>query len=421
MPVESEPFVRLAVALAIGLLIGIERGWQRRDVGEGQRVAGVRTYSLIGLLGGATGLASHESGLWLAGLVFIGLAISMAAAYVVTTQAGHDVGITSKIAALLTFMLAVLAGLGQIAPAAAAAIVMALLLGYKSRLHDWVSTLRQEELTAGLKLLLISVVLLPILPNQGYGPWEALNPHLIWRMVVLIAAISFFGYIAIRLGGPRRGLIFTGLFGGLASSTATTLEFSRMASRGQAPTPVLAAGILLACGTMLLRMLLVATIIHARLFEVLWLPALTMAVVTYMPVAIYLRQPFVPDADHDQSSGLRNPLELKYALAFGALLAVIMTLGKMLSQWAGDAGLWTLAAASGIADVDAITLSLADMSHTGIGLGVATIGIVIAAAVNSAFKGAMALVVGGPSLGLRVLIPLLFAALTGLALAWMQY
>lgn len=421
MPTHTEAFVQLAVALAIGLLIGIERGWQRRDVGEGQRVAGVRTYSLIGLLGGATGLASGETGLWLIGLVFVGLAISLATAYAVTTRAGHDVGITSEVAALSTFMLAVLAGLGQIAPAAAAAIIMAMLLRYKSRLHTWLDALKRDELTAGLKLLLISVVLLPILPNEGYGPWQALNPYLIWWMVVLIAAISFFGYVAIRIGGERRGIVFTGLFGGLASSTATTLEFARLAARRASLAPVLAAGILLACGTMFPRMTVVATIIHPPLFDRLWIPALLMSVATYLPVVHYLRGHRRDESERESASTLRNPLELKHALIFGALLAVIMLMGKALSAWLGDAGLWTLAAASGIADVDAITLSLADMSRAGIALPVAALGIIIAAGVNSLFKGGMALTIGGRALGVRVLLPLVAAVVLGLSAAALNY
>ena len=168
---------------------------------------------------------------------------------------------------MATYLLGALAGVGQIAAAAAAAIVMAVLLDYKARLHGMLDTLRSEELTAGLKLLLISVVLLPILPNRGFGPWDALNPYVIWWMVVLIAAISFFGYIAIRVAGPRRGIVFGGLFGGMASSTATTLAFARIGARESRLSPVLAAGILLACGAMIGRMMLLATLIHTPLFR----------------------------------------------------------------------------------------------------------------------------------------------------------
>ncbi|NEZ03648.1 MgtC/SapB family protein [Wenzhouxiangella sp. XN201] len=421
MSLELGAFFRLAVALAIGLLIGIERGWQRRDTEEGQRVAGLRTYSLIGLLGGVVGIMSQDGGYLLIGLVFVGLAIASATAYMATTRAGHDFGITSETAALATYLLAVLAGVGEIALAAAAAIVMALLLGYKESLHGLLNTLRREELTAGLKLLLISVVLLPILPNRGFGPWEALNPFVIWWMVVLIAAISFFGYIAIRVAGPRRGIVFGGLFGGMASSTATTLAFARIGAREGSLSSVLAAGILLACGSMIARMMIVATVIHAPLLEIIWLPAVVLLVTTLLPVAAYLaHRPHGEKGDGDATL-LRNPMELKSALLFGALLAVVMLLGKALSAWAGDLGLWALAAASGIADVDAITLSLSRMSQSEISLQVAVIGIMIAASANSLTKGGMALAIGGRALGWRVLLPLGTGALLSLLVAFWQY
>mgnify|MGYP002064472465 CR=1 FL=1 len=269
----------------------------------------------------------------------------------------------------------------------------------------------------GIKLLLISVVLLPVLPNQGYGPWQALNPYAIWWMVVLIAAISFAGYFAIKIAGARRGTIFTGVFGGLASSTAVTLHFSRMSRRDTALAPMLAMGILLACGTMFPRMLLVASVINPALFDLLLVPAAVMALLTYVPALMYWRaQTHQKTAD---VSPLKNPLELKTALSFGALLALVMFLGKALQNWFGEAGVLALAAASGIADVDAITLSLARMSQDDVILRIAVTGIVMAAATNSLFKGGMATFIGGRKIGLRVGLPLLAAAIGGLIAVWL--
>ncbi len=410
--------LHLAVALAIGLLIGLERGWKRREAEEGERVAGVRTFGLIGLLGGVSGLLGEKFGALLPGMVFVALAGILATAYVVNLGRGGKFGITSLVAATATFLLGVLATTGELVAASASAVIMALLLGHKARLHHWVRALTQSELAASFKLLLISVVMLPVLPNQGLGPWEALNPFVIWLMVVLIAAISFVGYFAVRIAGPRRGMVFTGLFGGLASSTGVTLHFSRLAARGPGPSPILAGGILLACGTMYPRMLLLASAFNPALFRPLLLPALIMASITYLPVARYLRRPAERD-DDDQVTVPKNPVELKTALVFGLLLAVIMLLGRAMTEWYGDAGIWLLSAASGIADVDAITLSLARMSAEGLVGPVAAMGIVIAAAVNSLVKGAMATVIGGRSLGWYVGLPLLLAATGGLLLAWL--
>lgn len=174
---EHQDLVLLGIALAIGLLIGIERGWQKREAREGERITGVRTYGLIGLLGGIAALLTTRIGVPFLGFAFVGLAMVLTTAYVVNLGRLEDAGITSLLAGLLTFGLGALAVLGQGTPAAAAAVVITLLLDVKPVLHRWLQQLNQQELRAGLQLLLISVVVLPVLPNQGYGPWDALNPY----------------------------------------------------------------------------------------------------------------------------------------------------------------------------------------------------------------------------------------------------
>jgi len=415
---EQQLLYRLGAALAIGLLIGVERGWHEREAKEGGRIAGVRTYGLVGLLGGGMALIAEAFGALVMGLGFVGLAGLLAAVYVENLRRGRsDVGITSLVAALLTFALGALAAMGEVAIAAASAVLTTLLLGYKPQLHRWVNALEGDELRAGIQLLLISVVLLPILPNRGFGPWAALNPYALWWMVVLIAGLSFVGYFAVKIGGAARGTVFTGLAGGLASSTALTLHFSRLAARDPTLAPVLATGVLLACGTMFPRMLLVASLLNRDLFQPLVVPALVMALCVYTPALVFLRrqsrmQPYA-------ASPLKNPLELRAALGFGLLLAAVMLLGRALQELSGEAGLLVLAAASGVGDVDAITLSLARMSRADLGLGVAASGVVIAGAVNSLVKAAMAGVIGGRVIGLRVALPLAAAAGAGLVAAWL--
>jgi uncharacterized membrane protein (DUF4010 family) len=418
MSEQQQAFYYLSVALAIGLLIGVERGWKEREAEEGARVAGVRTFGLIGLLGGSSALLAEKLGSLVLGLGFVGLAGTLTTVHVITLKRGDgDVGITSLITGLLTFVFGALSAMGKVDIAAASAVVTTLLLSYKPVLHRWVSALKAKELRAGIKLLLISVVLLPILPNQGYGPWRALNPYAIWWMVVLVAAISFVGYFAIKISGARRGTIFTGLFGGLASSTALTLHFSRLTRRNTTMAPILATGILLACGTMYPRMVLVASVINPALFNLLLAPATVMALLAYLPALVYWRAQSHQKTKPD--SPLKNPLELKTALSFGLLLALVMLLGKVLQNWFGEAGVLVLAAASGVADVDAITLSLAQMSHDDLVLRIAVTGILIAAAVNSLVKGGMATVVGGFKIGLRVGLPLLWSAIGGLLTVWL--
>lgn len=421
MHADIQPFAHLAVALAIGMLVGVERGWHYREAQTGMRIAGLRTFSVIGLMGGTVGLLAGDGGLVLIGLSFLALAITSIGAHVILAREIRNYGITSVIASLATFLFGVMAGKGETTLAAAAAIVMAVLLGNKQPLHNLLGRLKREELTAGLKLLLISVVLLPALPNQGYGPWQAFNPYFIWLLVVLISSISFFGYVTIRVAGPRRGILFGGLFGGMASSTATTLALARIARREPALSSALAAGILLACCSMIVRMLIVSTIVHPPLLQWLWAPAAVLLAATLLPVGPYILQAHRGQAHVEEDRVLRNPVELRVALLYAALLTTIMVLGKALSQWAGSAGLWTLSAFSGLADVDAITLSLARMSSEGLNTGVAVVGIAIATGVNSLLKGTLGLVLGGRSLGLRLIIPLGTGALLALATAiWLH-
>ena len=408
-------FLHLAIALAIGLLFGAERGWHQRSAPDGGRVAGVRTYGLLGLLGGAAGLLAGEGGMLLLGLVFFGLAVTLTAGHVVEALHTPDLSITSLTAGLLVFLLGALATRGEPGVAAASAVVATLLLSYKPTLHRWVDALERRELRAGILMLLITVVVLPVLPNRGFGPWQSLNPYAIWWMVILIAGISFIGYFAVRIAGTARGLLVTGLAGGLAASTAVTLQLSRVARGNGEAVPALASGVLLACGTMLPRMVLVASLLNRELLEFLAVPALAMALVVYLPILVYWRR--ARQARVDLPSPLKNPFEWRSALGFGGLLAVIMLLGEALRQSFGERGVIALAAASGVTDVDAITLSLARMSSGELAPSVAAFAMILAAAVNNATKGAMAWVLGGSALGIRVGTVLLASAVIGVTAA----
>lgn len=416
MNTSLELFYTLAVALSIGLLIGIERGWKKRESIEGTRIAGVRTFGLIGLLGGVTALLSQTFGALVFGTVFIGLTVILASAYIAALKQNQDLGITTLIAALLTFILGALAVMDQVILASTSAVVMTLLLGYKPILHRWVGALEKKELRAGLKLLLLTVVLLPILPNEGYGPWQTLNPYIIGWMIVLIALISFVGYFAIKIGGAKRGVVFTGVFGGLSASTAVTLRFSQLARKDPNMRSMLSIGVLLACGTMLPRMMLVAGVFNLNLVNQLWLPATVMALLVYLPAILYWRTQ--TGKNIDTTSVLTNPLDLKVALAFGGILVLIMLLSAFLKQTYGDAGILSLAAASGIFDVDAITLSLARMSQDSLALNVTVTALVIAAVSNNLVKAMMASFIGGKEMAIKVGLPLVISSLGGGLTVW---
>ncbi|MCX4192457.1 MgtC/SapB family protein [Methylophaga sp. OBS1] len=419
MSAEIESLYMLLVALAIGLMIGIERGWQERDSQEGQRIAGVRTYGLIGLLGGVLGMLAQTFEPLVLGLGFLALTLVIGSIFLIKQRQEGEWGITSLVAALLVFVLGALATSGKVTQASASAVVMVLLLSYKPQLHGLISKLRLEELRAGIKLLLISVVMLPVLPDQGYGPWEALNPYRIWMMVVLIAAISFIGYFAIKIGGAHRGILFTGLFGGLASSTAVTLHLSRLGKQNQEVAPVASSGILIACGTAYVRILIVVAMLAPSLLRDLWPPVVLMALVTYLPLILYR---FAKSSSSlGTSSTLQNPLELKTALTFGAILTAVMLLSVLLREAYGDAGLLILAAVSGMADIDAMMLSLIGMTDNDLSTRLFVMGLVITAAANSMVKGVMTGLIGGRQLAIRTALPLVLAGVAGVLATWLGY
>jgi len=409
---DAKQIALLGIALAIGLLIGVERGWKAREAEEGKRIAGLRTFGLTGLLGGAAGMLAHFIGATAFGFVFLGFTAAVTVAYVVRQKLNDDISITGLVALLLTFVLGGLAALDHVSLAASAAVITALILRFKDVLHSWLKKLERQELHSALQLLLISVVLLPILPDQGYGPWQVLNPYEIWWMVVLIASISFVGYFSMKIAGSEKGVVLTALTSGLASSTALTLHFSRLSQKQGEMKNLFAAGILLACGTMFPRIVLIATLINPALFNALIIPMTVMTVLTFFSAVIIWRKSV--DQPPGELTHLINPLDLKPALFFGALLIVIIILGKAAIYFFGDTGLYMLAAVSGIADVDPINLTLSRMSVSELSLDVADLAILIAASVNTLVKGALAVFIGGPALVVRVLVPLLVAALGGL-------
>ena len=415
---DAEQIALMGIALAIGLLIGVERGWKSREAKEGQRIAGLRTYGLTGLLGGGAGLLSQYLGTTAFGFVFLGFTVTVTVAYAMQRNISEDVSITSLITMLLTFVLGALATLEHVTLAASIAVVTAILLRYKDVLHGWLKKLEKKELHAALQLLLISIVLLPILPDRGYGPWQALNPYEIWWMVVLIAGISFSGYFAMKIAGPGRGIILTALAAGMASSTALTLHYARLSRTHENMNNLLAAGILLACGTMFPRVVLISSLINPALFSRMVVPMSIMTVVVLLSSVVIWHKKV--DRAPSELTHLINPLELKSALFFGTLLVLVILLGKAAIDYFGEAGIYLLAMVSGIADVDPINLTLSRMSAADMSLDLAVLGIVIASSSNTLVKALLAVFIGGPGLGVRVFVPLMAASSVGLVTAWLM-
>lgn len=412
---NNQTLLHLGLALLLGALIGIQRGWTERASHEGERVAGVRTHTLVALLGGLSVVLSRHFSQWILVLFAFCVALFATVGYAQRASNSKNYSMTGLVGLLLTFCFGALALLDEVVIAASAAVITALLLDNKEEIHALLNQLRRTELDAALKLLLISVVVLPLLPNQGMGPGDSINPYQVWWMVVLIAGISFIGYFAMRVGGAAKGILFTSLFAGLSSSTALTLHFSRMAKTVGSLSPLLASGILIACGTMFPRILLICALITPALLPQLLAPVLVMMFSLYLPALLIWKNHH--GLSIDQPELKQNPLDLRAALLFGFLLLAILILGEVLLEWLGSAGVYLLAAAAGISDVDAITLSLSKMAQDGLSLNAAVIGIIIAASVNNLIKALLSLTVGSRALAKRVAPPMLIAVLLGIVTA----
>jgi uncharacterized membrane protein (DUF4010 family) len=398
---------RLGVALAIGLMLGLERGWELRELHTAQRTAGLRTFGAIGLLGGVIAELAGDHGQMLIAAIAIALGIVLAAGYWRESEIDRDVSLTTSITALVAYSLGALAGRGELLPASSSAVVLTMLLGFRPELHSLIRAIDRAELLATFRLLLISIVLLPVLPNHGYGPWAAFNPYHIWWMVVLVAAVSYVGYFATRLMGAERGILITGLFGGLASSTVVALSLARRAKHDLLVPNLLAAGATIASAIMWPRIFLIVGAVDPELAQRLIIP-LAASTIVAIAGALWLanrgRKEEKTLAAGGQKVPATNPLDLGTSIRFGIILTAIMVAARAASAWAGASGLLLVAGISGLVDVDAISLSVATMSNHRLAAPEVAIGaILLAAVVNTLLKPAMALVIGGAPMGLRFL------------------
>lgn len=397
-----ELFQRLGLALAIGFLIGVERGWREREGAAGSRVAGIRTFAIIGLLGGVWGALYPTVGGFALGLAAAGFAGGFTVFQWRESVVENNLSVTTLIAGLLVFALGVYAVLGNMAAAGAVGVATFALLAEREALHDFLKKVTWPELRAALVLLAMTFVLLPILPDRAIDPWGALNPYTLWLMTILIAAISYAGYVAMRMAGPRKGLLYAGAVGGLVSSTTVTLTYSQMARKAPDLARETATGIIVSWIVSLLRMTGLATIVAPVLFARLFVP-IGAAVVVLAAIVLLLSRRAADGPDAPRLD-LTNPFELGEVLRFGLLLAVILVAAKLLLSGFGQTGLLPLAAVTGLADVDPITLSVSRMLGASLTPAGAALAILVAGGSNIVAKTGVALVVGGPRHGLPMLV-----------------
>jgi len=415
LPFEPRQLEALALATAIGLLMGLER--ERRPAAR----AGVRTFGLTGLLGALSALLAEQ----LATPAFVITGFVLVAAMIIATNLRQpepdDPGTTSVIALLVCFILGAMVWLGHGRLAVMAAVGATMLLYYKSELRGVAARLTAQDWRSILQFSVLSLIVLPILPNRGFGPYEAVNPHQVWLMVVLIAGVSLAGYAALRLVGARYGAPLLGLLGGLVSSTATTMVFARHARENPAMAATATLVILLANLIMVARILGIAWALSQSVVPLLLLGCTLAILIGGVVIALNWRQ--LAGRDALPVPETRNPTELRAALGFGLLYAGVLLCAAWLSDIAGRGGLYLLAFVSGLTDVDAITLSTLRLLSVGkLEAAPAAVAILLAMLANLAFKSALAFTLGGRGLGRRVLGGML-AVGAGIAggIAWLAH
>jgi uncharacterized membrane protein (DUF4010 family) len=403
----------LALALAIGLLLGVQRGWTERTAEPGTRVAGIRTFGLIGLIGGVGGVLGARWGVWLPAATVLAVAALLGLGYWMEAQREQSVSATGAITGLLTVVLGVAAASGLAWPAAAAGVVAALLLSRRAVLHRWVASLSETELRAGLRFLLIAVVVLPLLPNRPMGPYGALNPFALGSVVVLLAGLSFAGYWAVKLLGPSRGLLATAAAGGLASSTAVTLAMARLARQHPGQARILAGAIVMASLVMVGRVLLLAALLAPELLRHLAGPLGSAGALGALLLWLSVRQhdTAVPAAGLE----LANPFELRPALLMTGLLALLLVASHAARAAFGGSGLFALAMLTGLVDVDAVIASMGRLVAGGLSPRDGAVAIALAVSVNMLVKAALPAVVGATAVRAPAAAMLLAMTLAGAA------
>ncbi len=391
---------RLAVALGIGLLIGLERGWKTRDVTSGSRAAGIRTFALSGLLGGIVAELAQTVGAGIGAGLVLGLGLAVFAVVMTlferdANRAEGDYSATTLIAATLTFALGAYAVAGDMRAAAAAAVAATGILAAREDIHGWVRRITWTELRSALVLLAMTFIVLPVVPDVTVGPGGGFNPREVWLIAIVLAGVSFLGYGAVKLFGAERGVLLAALAGGLVSSTAVAMTSARRAAAGEGAPRLLVAGVSVATGVSFLRVIALVAALKPGLLPLIAPPlvAAVVAAAVYAVITVYWREGG-GGAGKSTSADFKNPFSFWPVVGFAVFLGVVIVLGRAVSEAFGAAGALIGSAAIGLADVDSITVSMVRLVPTPLSVLTAGGAILVAVASNMLSKLAIGAVIG---------------------------
>jgi uncharacterized membrane protein (DUF4010 family) len=415
----SNLLISIIASACLGALVGLIRQWSEENVAHGPHdFAGVRTYAFWAMLGCLGGFLSDQAAPALLTVIFLLVGVQQIIA-TSKVPARYRPGGTTFASVLLTVLVGAFVWLGHRQAAVMIAATTMVLLGLKQPLHAWTKRFTADDISSTLQFVAITGVILPLVPNRNFGPFDAFNPHRTWLLVVLISGLGFLGYIAMRALGARAGLIVTAFFGGLASSTATTLAFSRRSKDDPAFAEYYAMAVVVACSVMLVRVILEVGVLNLELALTLVGPFALMALpgVVYGAWLWFRRQPGKGEVATPKIS---NPLSLKTAIKFALLYAMIGFLVRALSHFnLLQSSLLPLSFFSGLTDMDAISLSVSGNHTSGaVPLTLATRAIILAAVSNSIIKAGFAISLGSPVMRKQIALVLGLTAAAGAAACW---
>lgn len=414
--------VRLAVAALTGLAVGLEREWSGHATGPLARFAGLRTFFLLGTLGGVAGWLAATGNVALGVAMAAGAAALVVAAYAIAARpGGRAIDGTTEVAALVVVALGTLAGLGWIEVASGAAAVIVLALSEKERLTALVERIGAVELRAALQFAVLALVVLPLLPDGTYGPLGGIRPRALWIVVLIFSGLNFAGYLARRLVGAERGYGITGMLGGLISSTAVTFNFARLSRQERDAAPGLAIGVVGACTVLLPRVLVVSAVLNfavaMALLPILLPPLVAGAAVIGLALLRPTPAGAPPAIDHEFESPLRLRSAMRMAIAFQAALMAI----AYVRQAVGDAGVIATAALLGLTDMDALTLSMNRLGSDAALIPLAARAIGVGVVANSALKLTLIVALGERRFRGRAASWLAVLTLTTIAALWLAW
>jgi uncharacterized membrane protein (DUF4010 family) len=413
--VDLEILQQLGVATALGALIGLERERKHHLEHIIDSYAGIRTYALIALAGSLAYTLSVYSMSFFA-VVSAGVLLLLIIGYVLGVKKHGGLGMTSEIASVLVYMIGILCGMKLFVVATMVSLLVLTFLLLKAPLHNWAKKIKYEELVSTLEFLIVAFVVLPILPNQSYGPYGFFNPYLIWLLVVFVSGMSFVSYIAIKFFGTRKGLTLTGFFSGFISTTALAFSLSAQSKKNPKVVCPYVLAMIVANFGMLLRVLIEVMVLHFDLAGILLIPILSMATVGGV-AGLYLWRKILKGKGKvrgDTSLKLESPFRLVPALKFALLFVTVLLISRFAVQTLGQGGIYLTSFFSGFVDVDAMTVSMANLAHTDLSDSIAVTAIIITVIVNTLVKVGVFFVFGAREVAKGVGLVLVLISVAGL-------